>query len=169
MKISDFFEFLTRFAEQPIPATLNRHVYLWVGEVDDLLSRSPAGLFKKLDLHMLCKSLIKIPYGNKAAGRELSNAIDEWILREYPGGFPTNQRQRALLVTGLDLLYRYRLPLSAFIRLANENTMIILGLSALDANFRLSKSLPSYIQFSPQAILKYAASEIPEEAIVKEE
>jgi hypothetical protein len=73
------------------------------------------------------------------------------------------------MVTGLDLLYRYCLSLSTFFRLANENTMIILGLSALDTNFHPSKLLPSYIQFSPGAILKYAASEIPEEAIVKEE
>ncbi len=165
MKRSDFFEFLARFAEQPMPATLNRHMYLWVGEVDDLLSKSPAGLIKKLDLHVLCESLTKTPLGDKAAGRELSDAIDAWISKE----FPPSRNQRALLVAGLDLLYRYRLPLSAFIRLANENTMIILGLSALDANFRPTKPLPSYIQFSPYAILKYAASEISEEAIVKEE
>jgi hypothetical protein len=165
MKRSDFFEFLTRFAKQPILTTLNRHMYLWVGEVDDLLSESPAGFIKNLDLHVLCKGLTKTPLGDKAAGRELSDAIDEWLLRE----FPASQRQRALMVTGLDLLYRYRLPLSTFFRLANENTMIILGLSTLDANFRPSKSLPSYIQFSPDAILKYTVSEIPEEAIVKEE
>ena len=165
MKRSDFFEFLTRFAVQPIPATLNRHVYIWEGEVDDLLSKSPTGFIKKLDLHVLCESLTKTPLGEKAAGRELSDAIDEWILEH----FPANQQQRALLVTGLDLLYRYRLPLSAFIRLANENVMIILVLSALDVNFRPTKSLPSYIQFAPYAILKYVASEIHEEAIVKEE
>lgn len=165
MKPSDFFEFLTRFAEQPTPATLNRHVYIWVGEVDDLLSKSPAALIKKLDLHLLCQILTKTPLGDKAAGRELSDVIDGWILRE----FPSSQGQRALLVTGLGLLYRYRLSLRRFIRLANENTMIILGLSALDANFRPTKPLPSYIQFSPHAILKYAASEIPEESIVKEE
>jgi hypothetical protein len=165
MKRSDFFDFLARFAEQPIPATLNRHMYLWVGEVDDLLSKSPAGFVKYLDLHVLCKSLTKTPLGDKAAGRELSDVIDKWILRE----FPVSQLQRALLVTGLDLLCRYRLPLSTFIRLANENCMIILCLSALDANFRPAKPLPSFIQLSPYAILKYAAAEIPEDAIVKEE
>jgi len=67
MKRKDFFELLTRFAEQPIPATLTRHVYLWVGEVDDLLSMSPAGLIKKLDLNALCESLTKNPLGDKAA------------------------------------------------------------------------------------------------------
>ena len=165
MNRNEFFEFLARFAVRPIPATLNRHVYLWVGEVDDLLSKSPTGLIKKLDLHVLCGSLNKNPSGDKAAGRELSDAIDEWIFRE----FPANQRQRALLVTGLDLLYRYRLPLSNFIRLANENAAIILGLSALDANFYPHKSLPNYIKFSPYAILKYVSLEISEEAIVNEE
>jgi len=165
MRRSEFFEFLNRFAEQPIPATLNRHMYLWVGEIDDLLSQSPTGFIKRLDLHMLCGSLTKTPLGDKAAGRVMSDAISEWILRE----FSASQRQRALLITGLDLLYRYHLPLSTFIRLANENCMIILSLSALDANFHPAKPLPSYVQLSPSAILKYAATEISEEAIVKEE
>ena len=95
----------------------------------------------------------------------MSDAIDEWVLSNFRMG----RQQQALLVTGLDLLYRYRLPLSAFIRLANEKNMIILSLSALDANFRPTKPLPTYIQLSPYSIIKYAASEIPEEAIVKEE
>ncbi len=165
MKRCDFLEFLTRFAKQPIPATLNRHVYLWMGEIDEIISSCPPGFLKMLNLHVLCRDIAKTPLGDKAAGRELSDVIDEWILRN----FPTGSQQQALLVTGLDLLYRYRVPLSAFIRLANENNTIILGLSALDANFRPAKPLPSYIQFSPYAILKYAASEIPEEAMVKEE
>jgi hypothetical protein len=165
MKRSEFFEFLTRFSEQPIPATIYRHMYIWVGEVEDLLSKSPAGFIKKIDLHVLCGNLTKTPLGDKAAGRELSDGIDQWLLKE----FPASQRQRALLVTGIDLLYRYHMPLSTFMHLANENCMVILCLSALDANFRPANPLPSFIQFSPYAILKYAASEIPEEAIVKEE
>jgi hypothetical protein len=122
-------------------------------------------LIKTLDLHTLCENLTKTPVGDKAAGRELSDVIDEWLLKN----FPASPHQRALMVTGFDLLYRYRLSLSTFIRLANENTLIILGLSALDANFRPARPLPSYIEFSPYAILRYAASEIPEEAIVKQE
>jgi hypothetical protein len=165
MKRNDFCEFLTRFAVQPIPATFNRHVYLWMGEADDLLSKSPVGFIKKLDLHVLSASLTKTPIGDKSAGRELSDTVDEWISKN----FSVNQQQKALLVTGLDLFFRYRLPLSTFFRLANENVMIILVLSALDVNFRPTKSLPGYVQFAPHAILKYVASEIPEEAIVKEE
>lgn len=165
MKRSDFFDLIARFAQHPIPATINRHVYLWMGDVDSLLSNCPAGFIKKLDLHALCSSLTRTPLGDKAAGRELSDAIDEWILKE----FPVSQRQRALLITGLDLLYRYRLPLSIFVRLANESTMIVLGLSALDINARPARSLPAYIQFSPHSILRHVAAEIPEEALVKEE
>jgi hypothetical protein len=165
MKRSDFIEFLTRFANQPIPATLNRHVYLWVGEIDELILSCPPGFIQKLDLHVLCKNLTKTPIGDKAAGRELSDAIDEWILNN----FSTGSQQQALLVSGLDLLYRYRLPLSAIIRLANEKNMVILSLSALDVNFHPAKPLPSYLQLSPNAILNFVTSEIPEEAIVKEE
>lgn len=165
MKRSEFLEFASRFASQPIPATINRHVYLWIGEIDELFSSCPPGFIYKLDLHEICRDITKTPIGDKAAGRELSDAIDGWILRNLP----TSSQQRALLVTGLDLLYRYRLPLSAFIRLANERSMVILALSALDINYRTAKPLPSYIHFSPDAILKYAALEISEEAIVKED
>ncbi|MEN4011376.1 MAG: hypothetical protein ROW48_05040 [Bellilinea sp.] len=164
MKRSEFLEFLTRFANQPIPATINRHVYLWIGEMDALFSSYPPGFIQKLDLHALCRDITKTPNGDKAAGRELSGAMDDWILRNLITG-----SQQAILVTGIDLLYRYRLPLSVFIQLASEKNVIILALSALDVNFRPAKPLPSYILFSPYAILKYAASVIPEEAIVKED
>jgi len=164
MNTSAFFELIARFAEQPIPAILTRHVYLWVGEDDDLFFKSPLGFIKKLDLHLLCKNVSKTPIGDKAAGREFSRAIDEWLLKELPG----SQRQRALLITGLDLLYRYYLPLSPFIQLASENTMVILCVSELDISFRLQKPLPSYIQFNPYSILNYAVSEVSEEGIVKE-
>lgn len=165
MKRSDFLELLTRFSKQSIPATFNRHVYLWVGEIDELISSSPAGFLQKLDLHFLCQDITKTPLGDKAAGRQLSDAIDGWILEN----FLNCSQQQALLVTGLDLLYRYRLPLSVFIRLSNENRMIIFGLSALDVTFHPIKPLPSYVEFSPYAILNYAVSEISEEAIIKQE
>lgn len=165
MKRGEFLELIARFVEKPIPATFARHIYLWIGGVEDLLVESPTGFIKTLDLHFLCKGLTKTPFGDKAAGRELSDAIDGWLLRE----FPQSQSQRALLITGLDLVYRYRLSMSAFVRLANENTLIILSMPSIDAHFHPIKPLPGYIQFSPDAILEYAASEIPEEAIVKEE
>jgi hypothetical protein len=165
MNRNEFLELLTRFAVQPIPSTLNRHVYLWVGETDELISASPPGLIKKLDLHVLCKEITRTPLGDKAAGRELSDAIDEWIISTLA----EDLHQQALLVTGIDILYRYHMPLSAFFRRANEKNMVIFSLSPLDIGFRPVKSLPSIIQFYPDAILKYASSEIPEEAIVKED
>jgi len=165
MKRDDFFELLSRFADCPIPAIFNRHIYFWMGELDDLLSNSPVGLIVLLDLHKICESLTKIPNGDKAAGRELSNVIEEWIKQE----FLADQHQRALLVTGLDLLYRYRLSLSTFSQLANENTAIILSLSSLDVNFWPNNPFPSFIHYSPDQIQKYVVSEIPDEAIVTKE
>ncbi len=94
----------------------------------------------------------------------MSSTIENWISKE----FTSSQQQRALLVTGLDLLYRYHLPMSIFMQLASENCMIVLAISPLDVNFRPAKIWPAVIQFSPYEILKYIATEIPEEAIVKE-
>jgi len=165
MKRNEFLQLIARFSKQPVPATIQRHIYLWLGEADDLFVNSPAGLFKKLDLHQVCQRLEKTPYGDKAAGRELSNAIEDWLSKE----FPRDTRQHALLVAGIDLLYRYHLPMSVFMRLASEKCMIVLVLSPLDVNFHPSAPLPAYTQFSPDAILKYVKTELPEEAVVGEE
>jgi hypothetical protein len=164
MNNQDFIDLLGQFSKRPIPATINRHMYLWVGNVDHLLSQSPPGLIKALDLHMLCQGLNKTPYGEKAAGRELSDAMEGWISQE----FSSSPNQKALLVTGLDLLYRYRLPFGSLIRLANENCMIILGLPALDINFHPARPLPGYIQLAPDALLRYITTEIAEDAIILE-
>ena len=161
---NELLDLITRFSDHPIPALTNRHIYLWIGEINGLISRCPMGFFKILDLHRLCQDLNKEPYGEEAATRELSSSMETWIAKE----FPPSRQQRALLVSGLDLLYRYRLPMSMFMHLANENCMIVLAISPLDINFRPTKILPAFIQFSPDEILKYITTEIPEEAIVKE-
>lgn len=165
MKPSDFLELVHRFSEKPIPATIYRHTYIWIGEEDDLLSKSPPGFIKTLNLHTLCNGLSKTPFGEKAAGRQLSEAVEDWLSKE----FPPSHNQRCLMVTGLDLFYRYSLPMGIFIRLANENCMVVFYLSPLDVDFSPIKPLPSFISFSPRAICKYVTTEIPEEAIVKEE
>jgi hypothetical protein len=161
---SDLLDLIARFAGQPIPALTNRHIYLWIGETDDLISRCPTSFFTEIDLHRLCQDLKKVPSGEEAARRELSSTIENWIAKE----FPPSRQQRALLVTGLDLLYRYRIPMSIFMQLASENCMIVLAISPLDVNFRPAKIFPAAMHFSPYEILKYVATEIPEEAIVKE-
>ena len=68
MKRSDFLEFLNRFAKQPIPATINRHIYLWVGDIEYLLSKSPPGFIYKFDLHVLCGNLTKTLLAIKLLG-----------------------------------------------------------------------------------------------------
>jgi hypothetical protein len=165
MKRNEFFDLVFRFTEHPIPAIYNRHVYLWIGGIGDLFTNIPGGFIKKLDLHLLCKDLSKTPLGDKAAGRVLIDAIDDWLLQNYP----SDQQQRGLVVSGLDLLYRYHLALNSFVRLATENSMIIFILPAMDIFSHTPKSLPNYIQFSPNSIKEYIALEIPLEAIVKEE
>ena len=161
---NELLDLISRFADHPIPALINRHIYLWVGEVNGLISQSPAKFFTILDIHSLCQALNKTPFGEEAARRELSSTIENWIDKE----FPSSRNQRALLVTGLDLLYRYRLPMSIFMQLASENCMIVLAISSFDVNFRPAKIFPAAIHFLPYEILRYVAMEIPEEAIVKE-
>jgi hypothetical protein len=165
MKRNEFLEFLAGFASRPIPATLNRHIYLWLGETEELIATCPTGFIQSLSLLALCKDITKTPLGEKAAGRVLSGAIEDWLLKNFPNG----SKQQALLVEGLILLYRYHIPMSVFFQLTNERNMVILTLSELDVNFKPAKPLPSYVLFSPDLILKYARSEISEEAVVKED
>ncbi len=165
MKQKEFLDLIIRFADHSIPALTNRHIYLWIGEMNDLISQCPKGFFKILDLHSLCLELEKVPYGDEAARRELSNIIENWITNQ----FLPSRKQRGLLINGLDLLYRYRIPMSLFTRLATESCMIVLSISAMDVSFNPSKPLPEYIKLSPSDILRYLTTEIPDESIVKEE
>lgn len=165
MNPHDFFDLIIRFAAQPIPATLNRHTYVWVGDTEALISNSPIGFIQYLNLHDLCKDLVRTPLGDKAAARVLSDTIDSWIKANY---LPKRE-QRALLVSGLDLLYRYRIPIGAFMRLASESSMVIFTMSAKDLEFSPIHLFPGFIKFSPQEILRHLTSAIPEEAIVKAE
>jgi hypothetical protein len=161
----ELLDLITRFSKRPLPAVIKRHIYLWLGESDDLVSKIPTGISKKISIHNLCQTLTNFPNGDKAANRELTKVLENWIASE----FPPSQQQKILVVTGLDLFYRYRIPMSLFMRLANESCMVVIVLSALDVNFIPQKPLPKYLQLNPNAIFQYISSEIPEEAIVKEE
>lgn len=159
-----FVQLLARFAKRPIPSTEGRHVYVWLGSLDDLTASAPRGLVQVLDLHDLCRTLERTPNTTEAARTVLKNAISGWLERE----FPKDERQRVLAVTGCDLLMRYQVPLSQFVQLASESKLIALIVSPDDRAYKPLKPLPAYVHLQTDATLSYLKSHLAENAVIGE-
>ncbi len=164
MTSTEFFEFLSRFAKRPIPSTEGRHVYIWQGAQQDLMSKAPQGLVTLLDLHALGHALDRTPSTVEAARRLLAETLDAWLARQ----FPQDDQQRVLIVTGCDLLMRYQVPSGLFVRLASESKAVVLAIPANDSRFKPSKPLPAYVLLRPDATLSYFKTQIGENAIIGE-
>jgi len=147
---SEFVSLIVRFAESPFPAVSRRHVYLWHGDLGRLLAAIPAVARRRLDLHALAGTLPRAPYALDEARQLLRRAVQQQLdeLRE-PG------RQQILVVTGTDLLSRYRVPLAPFLAAASEHLLVILVVSASETAFESSLSLPDYVSLNTGAPLEY--------------
>ncbi len=164
MNRGEFAVLLKRFADRPLPATMGRHVYIWQGSFDELASMVASRLIACLNLHDLCRALERTPYTTDAARKVLVDAIGAWLARE----FPRDERQRLLAVSGCDLLARYKVPLSHFVRLASENRMIAFVVPAGDSRYKPSKPLPPYVHLQPDATLAYLRPQFADEAVIGE-
>jgi hypothetical protein len=163
MTRDEFILLLKQFAERPMPSTAGRHIYVWQGALNALTSKAPRGLMTVLDLHELCRTLERTPSTLEAGRKVLAEAISKWLGRE----FPRDDQQRALAVTGCDLLMRYSVPLSQFVQLASESRLIALVAPA-DESHKRAKPLPAYVRLQADAILSYCKSHLTDEAIIGE-
>ena len=165
MKRSEFQKFLYRFSQNPQPAVIQRHVYLWQSSLNELLGASPKNLYTVLDLHDLCRSIEKTPTSIPAARRLLQDEISAWIDRHYRNrGY-----QKALAVVGADLLFRYQVPLGIFFQQASDTSLVTFVVPASVTTFKPAKPLPAYISFEPEQLFAYVKSQLSDTAIIGEE
>ena len=163
MRRIEFINLLKEFARRPVPVS-GRHIYLWLETKELLLSEAPPSLAVHLDLHELCQHLEIFPSSDTAARETLEKAITVWLAQE----FHRDGRQHMLIVSGGDLLARYQMALSAFVRATDETRLIVLACPAKDTQYRPVSPLPTHVLFQPEATEVYIRSLLPEGATIGE-
>ena len=101
MKRDHFVATLEAFFKGPQPY---RHLYVWYGEADDLVSLLPPSRDQSLDIFQLAADLSHHPFAQDEANELLRDTL--WVrLRDwYAGGADAHP---VLVVTGTGLLARY--------------------------------------------------------------
>lgn len=161
MTSDEFLDLLSRFAERPMPALVGRHVYLWHGSVDYLTAALSGSIVRTLDLHTLAATLSQSPRSIDAARRLLLQA-----LRLHFADWRTPNHQQVLVVTGCDLLSRYRVPLGPFFEIASEHTAVVLTIPPLETHFQPAEPLPDYVLLDSHAPFDYLREALGEGAVI---
>jgi hypothetical protein len=162
MNQEEFLDMLSRFAGRPMPALPGRHVYLWHGEVDPLRRALPGHTVRTLDLCALAASLSQAPSSMDGARRLLLRAI-----RPQVADLLSSDRQQVLVVTGCDLLSRYRMPLGSFFEIASERVAVVFAVSPADTDFLPTEPLPEYVSLNPHAPFDYLRGALGERAVIE--
>lgn len=161
MTRDEFLDLLSRFAERPLPALTGRHLYLWHGSVEHLRAVVPGNVAQTLDLHTLAATMPHAPRSIDAARRLLRDA-----LRSQLAELPTLDRQQVLVVTGCDLLSRYRVSLRPLFEIASEQVMVVLVVSPDETHFRPAEPIPDYVSLDPDAPFDYLKGVVGEKAVI---
>jgi len=161
MNEEGFLDLLSRFAERPMPALTGRHVYLWHGHVKPLTGVLPGKVSRVLDLHALAAALPQAPQSIDRARRMLLQAVRSEIT-----DLLSSDRQHVLIVTGCDLLSRYRVPLGSFFEVASEHTAVVLTYPPAETHFQPSAPLPEYVSWNPRAPLDYLSKALDRGAVI---
>jgi len=150
-----FTEIVKHFAERPLPALQGRHIYLWEGEVASLQALVPVSVCRSLDLHELAAAIPRAPRAEDEARRLLRRAILGHLDHEC-----TTEQQRIVVVTGCDLLSRYRVPLAPFLEVVSERFMVVFAVAPRETNFAPVGPLPSYVHMTPAAPRDYMRAQV---------
>ena len=152
MTKAELLDLVSRFADRPVPAlATGRHVYLWHGQLNYLKAALPTDLsISPIDLHQLTVALARTPRADNEAQRLLRQVIQQEI-----NTYLTSNSQQIFVVTGCDLLSRYRVSLNPFFEIASEKRMIIFVVSSSETRFQPPPSLPTYIELNPAVPFEY--------------
>jgi hypothetical protein len=160
MNRMEFAALLAQLAERPVPPLVDRHVYLWHGDLADLRGMVPIGLASELDLYTLAATLSKTPFALDEARRLLQANIATW-LREHA---PTPGRPQVIVVTGNSLLQRYRVSLDALFQASSETRLIVFVVSRRETDFRPVRPMPAYVEIEPGATFEHLRTKLSDHA-----
>ena len=160
MSPDEFARLLKRFALNPAISTTGRHVYLWHGEENSLRGMFTSAAADSLDLHTLVASAARTPFDQSESSRIIQRLMEAWV--EI---YLAQARQHIVLVTGCDLLARYRVPLTTLFQWASDTVMFILVVQNTQTR-SLAGQMPEYVSFQPQATFTYLKEIVSETAII---
>ncbi len=162
MTPDEFRDLVSRFAAGPaMPVGGPRHVYLWRGDLDSLRAMLPPASTCCLDLHGLARTLPRKPEDEHAARQVLSEALEQAL--QAAGSAASGQL--FVLVTGCDLLMRYRVSMGALFRAASDSRMLIL---LAPAYREPAQPLPAYVDFRTDATFGFLKSWIENGAVIEQ-
>ncbi len=151
MTALDFQQLLQRFATQPTPAISARHLYVWQDTVSQLETVMPRPLGARMDLYALTVNLVRKPYASDEARRVLRAVIQLWL---HDHG-SVNQRQLAIVVTGIWLLVRYKPALLDLVQAASDRCMVVFVLPRAETEYMPVRPLPPYVSINPASALEF--------------
>jgi len=161
MKRDQFVTALETFFKGPRPY---RHLYVWHGEADDLMSLLPAGRARALNLFQVATELNRHPLARDEANELLHDALRLQLRDWYAGGAKAHP---VLVATGCELLARYQVGLQPFYEVLTDYSMIILVCSAEDAAYDPKGRLPGYVRCEPGATLTYLSRLVEDNHVIE--
>ena len=154
---------LEQLTQGPVVATgAVRHVYLWHGDLEELIRIVPPALRRDLDLYALARQIPRAPYAIDEAQRTLRTHIEQ-ALREQIAHSP----HQVLLVSGCSLLARYRVPIQPFYAFASDRRVVILVVSRQDSEFTPDDSLPEFVHLDQTAVLTALSQAVGQQCVVQ--
>ena len=164
MNRMEFAALLAQLAERPVPPLVDRHVYLWHGDLADLRGLAPIGLITELDLYTLAAALSKTPFALDEARLLLRASIATW-LREHA---PAPGIHQVIVVTGNSLLQRYRVPLNTFFQASSETQLIVFVVPRRETDFSPVRPVPAYVELEPSATFEFLRAKLSDHALIGE-
>jgi hypothetical protein len=163
MMQEQFSRLLKRFAGSPVTSTTGRHVYLWHGNDSHLSDIVPAEVKEVLDLHTLVASASRTPYEQADAARVIQKLIEAWLEKNL-----AETRQRIVIISGCDILARYRVPLTAYFQWVSDTTMFIFVVEDW-TSLSLAGHIPEYVSLNTQSVFTYLHEIMSESATIEGE
>jgi hypothetical protein len=136
-------------------------VYVWHGSEGSLTAVVSGSVTRILHLHKLAAALTRAPRSIDAARSLLTRAI-----RSQIDDLISSQGQQVVIVTGCDLLSRYRVRLSLFFERASEQVMVVFVVPPDESHFQPSVPLPGYVALNPDAPLEYLSTALDKRAVI---
>jgi hypothetical protein len=161
MRRDQFAATLESFFVSPQPY---RHLYVWHGEVDDLMSLLPPNCVQPLDIFQLAGQLGRHPFPQDEANEVLRDQMRARLREWLPARADTHP---VVVVSGCELLARYRVDLQPFYEVLTERSMVILACSAADASYDPAGRLPGYVRCEPSRTLAYLSRLVEDNHVIE--